>query len=145
MANKTYQSNRYFRLSASAFAVASCLVLSSIPSSANAAGLGRLVVFSALGQPLRAEIEVTATPAELTDMKARLAPQESFKQAGLDYATTLLAISFNLEKRPNGKAVIKLSSSRPINDPFVGMLLELNWSAGRLVREYSFLLDPPEY
>lgn len=145
MANKTYQSNRYFRLSASAFAVASCLVLSSIPSSANAAGLGRLVVFSALGQPLRAEIEVTATQAELTDMKARLAPQELFKQAGLDYATALLAISFNLEKRPNGKAVIKLGSSRPINDPFVDMLMELNWSSGRLVREYSFLLDPPEY
>ena len=145
MANKTYQSNRYFRLSASAFAVASCLVLSSIPLSANAAGLGRLVVFSALGQPLRAEIEVTATQAELTDMKARLAPQELFKQAGLDYATTLLSINFNLEKRPNGKAVIKLSSSRPINDPFVDMLMELNWSSGRLVREYSFLLDPPEY
>ncbi|WP_305075462.1 FimV/HubP family polar landmark protein [Propionivibrio sp.] len=145
MANKTYQSNRYFRLSASAFAVASCLVLSSIPLSANAAGLGRLVVFSALGQPLRAEIEVTATQAELIDMKARLAPQELFKQAGLDYATTLLSINFNLEKRPNGKAVIKLSSSRPINDPFVDMLMELNWSSGRLVREYSFLLDPPEY
>ncbi len=145
MANKIYQSNRYFRLSASAFAVASCLVLSSIPLSVNAAGLGRLVVFSALGQPLRAEIEVSATQAELTDMKARLAPQELFTQAGLDYATTLLAINFNLEKRPNGKAVIKLSSSRPINDPFVDMLMELNWSSGRLVREYSFLLDPPEY
>ncbi len=145
MANKTYQSNHSFRLSASAFAVATCLALSSIPSSVNAAGLGRLVVFSALGQPLRAEIEVSAMREELADMKARLAPEELFKQAGLDYATTLLAIKFNLEKRPNGKAVIKLSSDRPISDPFVDMLMELNWSSGRLVREYSFLLDPPEY
>jgi len=143
--NKTYQSIRSFRLSASAFAVASCLALASIPSSVNAAGLGRLVVFSALGQPLRAEIEVSATREELADMKAGLAPEESFKQAGLDYATTLLGINFKLEKRPSGKTVIKLGSDRPINDPFVDMLMELNWSSGRLVREYSFLLDPPEY
>lgn len=65
-------------------------------------------------------------------MKARLATEESFKQAGLDYAPTLLSIKFNLEKRPDGKAVIKLSSDRPINDPFVDMLMELNWSSGRL-------------
>lgn len=110
-----------------------------------AAGLGRLVVFSALGQPLRAEIEVTATREELADMKAQLASVETFKQVGLDYAVALQSIRFNLEKRPNGQAVIKLSSERPINDPFVDMLLELNWSAGRLVREYTFLLDPPEY
>ena len=78
-------------------------------------------------------------------MKARLASQETFKQAGLDYASSLLDIRFNLEKRPNGNAVIKLSSSRPINEPFLDMLLQLDWSSGRLVREYTFLLDPPEY
>ncbi|MFZ4536760.1 FimV/HubP family polar landmark protein [Propionivibrio sp.] len=111
---------------------------------AQAAGLGKIVVFSALGQPLRAEIEVSATREELSGMKAQLAPPEAFKQAGLDYATTLLGIRFSLDKRPNGQSVIKLSSDRPINDPFVDMLLELNWPAGRLVREYTFLLDPPE-
>lgn len=102
-------------------------------------------MFSGLGQPLRAEIEVTATREELADMKAQLASPEVFKQAGLDYATTLLSIRFNLEKRPNGQAIIKLTSDRPINDPFVDMLMELNWPSGRLVREYTFLLDPPEY
>ena len=61
----------------------------------------RLVVFSALGQPLRAEIEVSATREELADMKAGLASEESFKQAGLDYATTLLGINFKLEKSYN--------------------------------------------
>ncbi len=126
-------------------AVASSLALSGVVLDGHAAGLGRLVVFSALGQPLRAEIEVTATREELADMRAKLASPETFKQAGLDYATTLLSIRFNLERRPNGQAVIKLSSDRPINDPFIDMLMELNWASGRLVREYTFLLDPPEY
>lgn len=144
MANKTYQAQKFLRLRTSVMAVASCLALTGMPSVANAAGLGRIVVFSALGQPLRAEIEVTATREELSGMTAKLAPPEAFKQAGLDYATTLLGIKFNLEKRPNGQPVLKLSSDRPINDPFVDMLMELNWSTGRLLREYTFLLDPPE-
>ena len=115
-----------------------------MPLIAQAAGLGKLVVLSPLGQPLRAEIEVSATREELADMKAQLASPESFKQAGVDYATTLLSIRFNLDKRPNGQSVIRLSSDKPINDPFIDMLLELNWPSGRLVREYTFLLDPPE-
>jgi len=77
-------------------------------------------------------------------MKAQLASPESYKQAGVDYATTLLSIRFNLDKRPNGQSIIRLSSDKPINDPFVDLLLELNWPSGRLVREYTFLLDPPE-
>ena len=131
-------------LRSSAIALASCLVLSGVPQAAQAAGLGKLVVLSPLGQPLRAEIEISATREELADMKAQLAPQESFKQAGVDYATTLLSIRFNLDKRPNGQSIIRLSSDKPINDPFVDMLLELNWPSGRLVREYTFLLDPPD-
>ena len=145
MANKIFQSKKYSGMRTSVLAVASCLALSGVALNVHAAGLGRLVVLSGLGQPLRAEIEVTATREELADMKARLAPPEAFKQAGIDYATTLLSINFKLDKRPNGQAVIKLSSERPINDPFVDMLMELNWASGRLVREYTFLLDPPEY
>jgi len=145
VANKTHHSKKHSGLRTSVLAVASCLALSGVALDSQAAGLGRLVVFSALGQPLRAEIEVTATRDELADMKAKLASPEAFKQAGLDYATTLLSIRFNLERRPGGQAVIKLSSDRPINDPFVDMLMELNWASGRLVREYTFLLDPPEY
>ncbi len=125
-------------------AVASCLALSGVYSTANAAGLGKIVVFSALGQPLRAEIEVAASRDELADMKAQLASPEVFKQAGLDYATTLLGINFSIDRRANGKAVIKLNSDKPINDPFIDLLLELNWATGRLVREYTFLLDPPD-
>ena len=144
MAKRKPMKPKYLGMRASVLAVASCLAISGVPLVAHAAGLGRIVVLSGLGQPLRAEIEVSATRDELSDMKAQLASPDAFKQAGLDYATTLLSIRFKLDKRPNGQSVIKLTSDKPINDPFVDMLLELNWPAGRLVREYTFLLDPPE-
>jgi len=124
--------------------MASCLVLSGVAPSAHAAGLGRINVFSALGQPLRAEIELSATRDELSGLRAGLASAEAFRQAGLDLPSNLLEIKFSVDRRPDGRAVIKLSSDRPINDPFIDMLLEINWPAGRLVREYTFLLDPPE-
>lgn len=124
--------------------MASCLVLSGVAPSAHAAGLGRINVFSALGQPLRAEIELSATRDELSGLRAGLASAEAFRQAGLELPSNLLEIKFSVDRRPDGRAVIKLSSDRPINDPFIDMLLEINWPAGRLVREYTFLLDPPE-
>jgi pilus assembly protein FimV len=115
-----------------------------LPSVAQAAGLGKITVFSALGQPLRAEVELSATREELSGMKAQLASQDAFRLAGLDYVTTLAGIRFAIDKRANGQPVIKLNSDKPVIDPFVDMLLELNWATGRLVREYTFLLDPPE-
>lgn len=144
MTKKAYKALKNLGLRTSVMAVASCLALSGVPLVAHAAGLGKIVVFSALGQPLRAEIDVSAPPEELSGMKAQLASPEAFKQAGLDYATTLLGIRFVMDKRANGQSVIKLSSDKPINDPFIDMLLEINWASGRLVREYTFLLDPPE-
>lgn len=144
MAKKTDQTQNYLGLRTSVMAVASCLALCGIPLAAQAAGLGKVVVHSALGQPLRAEIEVSATRDELADMKAQLASPDAFKQAGLDYATTLLGIRFAIDKRANGQSLIRLTSDKPINDPFIDMLLELSWPTGRLVREYTFLLDPPE-
>ncbi|HJW03542.1 MAG TPA: FimV/HubP family polar landmark protein [Azospira sp.] len=87
---------------------------------------------------------MSATKAELSGMVAKLASQDAFQQAGIDYATTLLGIKFAIDQRPGGQTVIRLSSERPVNDPFVDMLVELNWPSGRLVREYTFLLDPPE-
>lgn len=144
MAKKIDHSLKNIRLRTSALAVASCLAFSALPLTAHAAGLGKVTVFSALGQPLRAEVELSATREELSGMKAQLASPDAFKQAGLDYAMTLTGIRFSIDKNASGQPIIKLSSDKPINDPFVDMLLELNWPSGRLVREYTFLLDPPE-
>ena len=132
------------KLRASTLAIAAGLALSGLPLAVQAAGLGKVTVFSALGQPLRAEVELSATREELASMKAGLASPDAFKSAGLDYASVLLGIRFVVDKRPSGQSIIKLSSDRPLNEPFVDMLLELNWATGRLVREYTFLLDPPE-
>ena len=131
-----------FKKRAVAVAVASCL--SFAPWLAEAAGLGKLTVLSGLGQPLRAEIELNASRAELAGMSARLAPQSAFREAGIDYATALYDLRFAIEKRSNGTPVLKISSAKPVNDPFMDFLIELNWPAGPIVREYTFLLDPPE-
>ena len=144
MAKKIDDKLKNLKYRKSALAVATCLAFSGLPFVAHAAGLGKVTVFSALGQPLRAEVELSATREELSGMKAQLASPDAFKQAGLDYASTLIGIRFSIDKRANDQSIIKLSSDKPINDPFVDMLLELSWPAGRLVREYTFLLDPPE-
>jgi pilus assembly protein FimV len=122
--------------------LAACLLL---PLVAYAAGLGRLTLFSGLGEPLRAEVEVVALqPGDDDSLAARLASPEAFRQAGIEYSPTLLTIRVALERR-DGKPVIRLTSAQPVNDPFVDLLLELQWATGRLVREYTFLLDPPDY
>ncbi|WP_255753824.1 FimV/HubP family polar landmark protein [Massilia sp. erpn] len=113
-------------------------------ASANAAGLGKLTVLSSLGQPLRAEIELTAvTPEEAGELAAKLASPDAFRQANIDFNPALLSLKFDVEQR-SGRQFIRVSSSQPINEPFVDMLLELSWTNGRLVREYTFLLDPAD-
>ncbi|ATQ75920.1 pilus assembly protein FimV [Massilia violaceinigra] len=123
-------------------AVASAVFLS---TSAYAAGLGKLTVLSSLGQPLNAEIELTSVANdEASGLTAKLAPAEAFRQANIDFNPALLSLRFSVEQR-GGRQFIKVTSSQPVNEPFVDMLLELNWgSSGRLVREYTFLLDPVE-
>lgn len=131
-----------FNTRVSIIALASCLTLA--PLVAEAAGLGRLTVHSMLGQPLRAEIELSATRDELSGMTAKVASGDAFRQAGIEYHGALSGIRFVVDKRPNGQPIIRLSSDRPLNEPFVDMLVELTWPSGRLVREYTFLLDPPQ-
>ncbi|MDO5057285.1 MAG: FimV/HubP family polar landmark protein [Lautropia sp.] len=128
---------------AAAVAVALAIMSGVGVSSAEAAGLGRLTVQSALGQPLRAEVEVTAVaPDEADSLTARLASPDAFRQAGLQYKEALAGVKMAVEKR-DGRYVVKLSSNRPINEPFVDLMLELSWGSGNFTREYTFLLDPP--
>ncbi len=115
-----------------------------LASGVEAAGLGKLSIQSALGQPLRAEIELLAVQREeLGTISARLASAEAFRQARMDRAEALNSLRFEVDQRPNGQPVIKITSTAPVNDPFLDVLIELNWSTGRLIREYTLLLDPP--
>lgn len=112
---------------------------------AHAAGLGKLTVLSALGQPLNAEVEIVSLqPGEEQDLSARLASAEAFKQAGIDYNPAISGLRFAVERR-GGRPLLKITTAQPINEPFLDLLVELQWNTGRLVREYTFLLDPPEY
>jgi len=129
------------RYSLKASVLASALAL--LPLGAGAAGLGKITVLSALGQPLRAEVELMASREELSSITARFASHDAFKQAGLDFVPALAGVKVTLDKRPSGQSFIRLSSERPVDEPFLDFLLELSWSSGRLVREYTFLLDPP--
>ena len=114
-----------------------------MPLQGNAAGLGGINVFSALGQPLRAEIELHANPEELQSMSAAVPSPEAFRRANLDYSPLMTDLEMKVERRGN-RSVIRLSSSRVINEPFMDVLVELRWAAGSLLREYTFLLDPAE-
>ncbi|MEI7843405.1 MAG: FimV/HubP family polar landmark protein [Gallionellaceae bacterium] len=126
-----------------AFGYFVCLAWS---STTYAVGFGGINVTSALGQPLVAEIELVAVEAtDKSTLNARLASPEAFKGAGIDFPYGLPKLKFSVESRANGDAYIKASSTQPINEPFVSLLIELGWSSGRLLREYTFLLDPPGF
>ncbi|MCU6433934.1 LysM peptidoglycan-binding domain-containing protein [Undibacterium sp. Jales W-56] len=113
-------------------------------SSAYATGLGKLTVLSSLGQPLRAEIELTSpNKDEIGSLVPKLASSDAFRQASIDFNPALLSLRFSVEQRGPGY-VIRISSNQAMNEPFVDMLLELNSSNGKLLREYTFLLDPAE-
>lgn len=125
-------------------AAAVALAIAGFPASAQAAGLGRLTVLSGLGQPLHAEVELSAVRDELSSAAVRMAAPEAFRQAGIEYATVLSTVKMALAQRRDGKPVIRITTERPVDDPFLAILVELNWASGRLVREYTFLLDPPD-
>lgn len=116
-----------------------------LPLLAQAAGLGRLSVQSFLGQPLQAEIEVVSLqPGEEASLEARLASSNAFAQAGIEFNPALSTIQFALDKR-DGRPVIRIATRQSVNEPFIDLLVELRWSTGLFVREYTVLLDPPGY
>jgi pilus assembly protein FimV len=129
-----------FNLKTISVAVASALLF----SNAYAAGLGKLTVLSSLGQPLRAEIELTSVSKdEAGTLAAKLASADAFRQANIDYHSALMSLRFAVEQRGE-RQFIRVTSGQPLNEPFVDMLLELSGPNGRLIREYTFLLDPPD-
>ncbi len=116
------------------------------PSLVMAAGLGKLNVSSSLGEPLSAEIEVLSASADdIATMKASIAAADAYAQQGIERPNFHNAIRLDLRKKADGNAVIKLSTAQAVNDPFVDMLVQVEWANGKLVREFTILLDPPDY
>jgi len=110
----------------------------------SALSLGRISVQSSLGEPLKAEIEVPGiTPEEAASLRANVASSTAFMAAGLEYNPAMSGLQITLARRADGRAYLRLSSDRAINDPFMDLILEANWSSGRIVRDYTMLFDPP--
>jgi pilus assembly protein FimV len=124
-------------------AAAMALLLGLAAVDAHALALGRVNVLSALGEPLRAEIEVPDINAEeAATLKTNVASGDAFRAAGLEFNPALSNLQISLQRRPNGSAYLRLSSDKPINEPFVDLILETSWSTGRVVRDYTMLFDP---
>jgi len=114
------------------------------PTAVMGLGLGEIRLNSALNEPLSAEIDlVAATPDEIGALQAQLASAEVFQRYGLDRPAFLNSIEFRVGRGQDGRSVILVRSSSPISEPFVSFLVDVNWSRGRLLREYTMLLDPP--
>jgi len=109
-----------------------------------ALALGRVSVQSALGEPLRAEIELPEiSPEEVSSLKASIASPAQFRAAGVEFSPALSSVQITLQRRPNGSYFLHLASERPVNDPFVDVILEATWATGRVQRDFTLLLDPP--
>jgi pilus assembly protein FimV len=128
-------------------AVRRVLLLSALmsPSALYALGLGEIRLNSALNQPFDAEIElVSAAQEDLSALQASLASNDTFVRYGLDKPSYLSDFSFRVV-RSNGRDVLRITSPRPVTEPFVTLLVEASWPRGRLLREYTVLLDPPVF
>ncbi|MBI5716745.1 MAG: FimV family protein [Burkholderiales bacterium] len=109
-----------------------------------ALGLGRLTVQSALGETLKAEVDVTSiTAEEAATLRLRVASPEAYRAAGVDYNAALSSAQVQTVRRPDGRTVLRITGDRAVTEPFVDVIIEATWATGRLVREYTLLLDPP--
>ncbi|MDM8350119.1 FimV/HubP family polar landmark protein [Pseudomonas sp. sp1636] len=125
-------------------AIAAASALSS--GMAHALGLGEVTLQSALNQPLVAEIELLEVrDLASTELLPSLASPEEFTRAGVDRQYFLTDLKFTPVLKPNGKSVIRVTSSKPVREPYLNFLVEVLWPNGRLLREFTLLLDPPLY
>ena len=118
-----------------------------MPTNSLALGLGEIEVNSFLNQPLNAEIEViSARAGEIDDLLVGLASRDAFSRAGLTRTIGLSDLRFAVKKNEEGdSAVILVTTKASVKEPFLNFLVEADWSKGRLLREFTVLLDPPFY
>lgn len=121
----------------------SALALLIWAGAAHALGLGDIRMRSALNEPLDAEIVLLSpTPEELRNLDVELASAQTFRRYGIDRPQFLTGLRFEVDL---GRGVVSVSSSEPITEPFVTLLVQATWPRGSLLREYTVLLDPPSF
>lgn len=115
-----------------------------LPATALALGLGKLTVDSSLGQPLSAHVELTAAQKEeLDSLAAKVADQSVYRDNNVQYPAALSRARVTIEQSANGPPQLKVTTQQAVNDPYLDLIVEVNWATGRVVRNYTFLLDPP--
>jgi pilus assembly protein FimV len=120
-----------------------CIV--GLSTSVHALGLGNIRIMSALDEPLVAEIELTSPqPSAMESLQVELGSVEDFQRAGVNRSEHLLGMEFELTTR-DGTPIIRVTTVQPAREPFLHFLVTAKWSGGRLLREYTALLDPPKY
>lgn len=126
-------------------AAAATLALAGLSLDVSAFALGAVTVHSHLGEPLRAEIEVPQiSEAEAKTLQATLASPQAFQAAGVEYNPAVVGVRVTLHQRKNGQSYLRLVGTRPVNEPFLGIVIESSWSNGRVVRDYTMLIDPAD-
>ena len=119
-------------------------ILIVMPLVVSAMGFGNIKLNSALNEPLDADIDLlSASVDDVSGLTVKLASREAFLRAGVDRPAFLNTFKMEIKSRPDDTFYIHLSSSQPVREPFLNFLLELNWYNGRILREYTVLLDPP--
>ena len=137
MGHTKHQPAKVYRLK-----VLSALLVSVWSIPVLALDLGRLQVQSAIGEPLRAEVEITeASTEELRSLRAQLGSPNSFRQAGLEYNPSLAGVTASLHGRNDGSFYVALRGQNPVQDTFIDLILEMQWATGRLVKNYALLLN----
>jgi pilus assembly protein FimV len=119
-------------------------MLGAFASQAFAMGLGDIRLNTVLNQPLNADIELLSpTAGELAELRVVLASSEAYSRAGVERAFFHTKLRFEVVKRPDGTAVVRVTSREPVREPYLNFLLEATWGSGQVLREYTVLVDPP--
>ena len=120
------------------------VALTIVSQSSLSLGMGKIQVYSALGEPLLSSIEIlTNADEELGDLTVSLASAEDYQKVGLDRSFVPANIMVSMDEiNPHQ---INVTSNGPVTEPIVSLLLDVNWNNGRILREFTVLLDPPVY
>ncbi len=110
-----------------------------------AMGLGPIEVRSGLNQPRLAEIPILSVGESVEEMRAQLAGPEDLRRVGIDTSAISVPLYFDVVEDSRGRPIIRVTSNEPVREPYLSFLVEANWGKGRLLREYSVLLDPPVF
>ena len=124
------------------FIVSAGLTMS--PLSVQALGFGGIKLKSSLNEKLNAEVSLLSASAnDIQSLTINLATEEAFLRSGIDRTALLNKLKFKIKQHSNGDYYIHVTTTETVREPFMNFLLEMNWKNGRMLREYTMLIDPP--